>query len=51
MYIVGAGPAGISASMMLSKFKIDHILIDKENFPRDKTYGDGLIMHVFEYVF
>ena len=40
--IIGAGPAGLSASLFLSKFKIDHCLIDKEVFPRDKICGDAL---------
>ncbi len=46
--IVGAGPAGATASLMLSKLQIPHIIIDKAIFPRDKTCGDGLILHVFE---
>ena len=40
--IAGAGPAGIACSMVLSKNKIDHIIIDKQNFPRDKICGDAL---------
>ena len=35
--IVGAGPAGASTSLMLSKLKIEHYIIDKAIFPRDKT--------------
>lgn len=46
--IVGAGPAGSVLSMMLSKKKINHVLIDKSEFPRDKTCGDGLILYVFQ---
>ena len=40
--IVGAGPAGSSASFWLAKEKISHILIDKATFPRDKICGDAL---------
>ncbi|PQJ77447.1 NAD(P)/FAD-dependent oxidoreductase [Polaribacter glomeratus] len=46
--IVGAGPAGASASLMLSKLKIEHYIIDKAIFPRDKTCGDGLILHAYK---
>lgn len=40
--IIGAGPAGISASIHLCKLKIPHILIDKAQFPRDKICGDAI---------
>ena len=40
--ILGAGPAGTSASLFLSKHKIDHIIIDKSVFPRDKICGDAI---------
>ena len=40
--IVGAGPAGATASMFLSSFGIKHTLIDKAVFPRDKICGDAL---------
>lgn len=40
--IVGAGPAGTTTSLFLSKAKIPHILLDKATFPRDKICGDGL---------
>lgn len=46
--IVGSGPSGAAASLMLSKLGINHIIIDKAVFPRDKTCGDGLILHVFK---
>lgn len=39
--IVGAGPAGAAASIFLSKNKVSHIVIDKDNFPRDKVCGDA----------
>jgi menaquinone-9 beta-reductase len=42
LVIVGAGPAGATASAFLSKEKINHILLDKAIFPRDKICGDAL---------
>src|SRR5829696_4574265 len=40
--IVGAGPAGSSLAYFLAKQGRDVLLIDKSDFPRDKTCGDGL---------
>lgn len=40
--ISGAGPAGCTASMFLSKNGIKHTLIEKAVFPRDKICGDAL---------
>lgn len=40
--IVGAGPAGSAAAYYLARNGIDVLLIDKSDFPRDKTCGDGL---------
>lgn len=42
--IVGAGPAGSSASIFLSQMGIDHAVLDAATFPRDKVCGDGLDM-------
>ena len=39
--IIGAGPAGAGTSMYLTQAGIDHIIIDKETFPRDKVCGDA----------
>lgn len=39
--IVGAGPAGAATSIYLSKAGIDHVILDKEHFPRDKVCGDA----------
>ena len=38
--IIGAGPAGTTASLFLSKQGIQHILVDKESFPREKVCGE-----------
>ncbi|MCR9152517.1 MAG: NAD(P)/FAD-dependent oxidoreductase [Croceimicrobium sp.] len=44
--IVGAGPAGSTLSHFLHKLNIDHLLIDKSDFPRDKICGDGITVDV-----
>lgn len=40
--VLGAGPAGCSASIYLSKFKIPHVVLEKDVLPRDKICGDAL---------
>lgn len=40
--VVGAGPAGIAAALMLKRAGRDVVVIDKATFPRDKCCGDGL---------
>ena len=42
--IIGAGPAGSTLSLLLSKRKISHLIIDKATFPRDKICGDALTL-------
>lgn len=39
--IIGAGPAGAGTSFFLTKYGIPHIVIEKEQFPRDKVCGDA----------
>lgn len=39
--IIGAGPAGAGTSMYLTNAGIEHIIIEKETFPRDKVCGDA----------
>ena len=39
--IAGAGPGGASTSVFLATEKINHIIIDKAVFPRDKICGDA----------
>ena len=51
--IVGAGPAGATASLFLAKHKIPHIILDKSQFPRDKVCGDALTleaMHTLQLI-
>ncbi|MCX7831609.1 MAG: NAD(P)/FAD-dependent oxidoreductase [Actinobacteria bacterium] len=40
--VIGAGPAGSTAATLLARNGIDTLLIDKENFPREKVCGDCL---------
>src|SRR5262245_51824461 len=40
--IVGAGPGGSAAAHYLAQHGLDVLLLDKANFPRDKTCGDAL---------
>lgn len=41
--IVGAGPGGAAAAYYLAQGGLDVLLLDKFDFPRDKTCGDGLM--------
>jgi flavin-dependent dehydrogenase len=40
--VIGAGPAGSTAAYSLAKGGLQVGLLDKADFPRDKTCGDGL---------
>ena len=40
--VVGAGPGGSAAAHYLATGGLDVLLLDKFNFPRDKTCGDAL---------
>ena len=44
--VVGAGPAGATASLTLSKLQLPHLVIDQATFPRDKVCGDGLDLKI-----
>ncbi len=46
--IVGAGPAGSTAAKVLSEKGVKTLLIDKDNFPRDKPCGGGLPYRVIK---
>lgn len=41
--VVGAGPGGSMAALNLARCGHRTLLLDKEEFPRDKVCGDGLI--------
>jgi geranylgeranyl reductase family protein len=40
--VIGAGPAGSSAAAWAARAGLDVLLVDAEQFPRDKPCGDGL---------
>ena len=40
--VVGGGPAGAAAAIVLARAGRDVVLVDKARFPRDKICGDGL---------
>ena len=40
--VVGGGPAGAAAAIVLARAGRDVVLVDKAVFPRDKCCGDGL---------
>ena len=40
--VVGAGPAGTAAAITAVEHGLDVVCVDKAQFPRDKTCGDGL---------
>lgn len=39
--VIGSGPAGSVAAMYLGRAGKRVLLVDKTEFPRDKTCGDG----------
>jgi flavin-dependent dehydrogenase len=40
--VVGAGPGGSATAHYLAQAGADVLLLDRSDFPRDKTCGDGL---------
>ena len=45
LVVVGAGPGGSSTAYYASKAGLNTLLVDRQEFPRDKTCGDGLMPH------
>jgi len=45
LVVVGAGPGGSSTAYHSSRAGLETLLIDRQEFPRDKTCGDGLMPH------
>lgn len=45
--VIGAGPAGAAAAVVLAESGMDTILLDRAHFPRDKVCGDGLLPDAF----
>ncbi|MDD2859267.1 MAG: FAD-dependent monooxygenase, partial [Candidatus Nanopelagicales bacterium] len=46
--VVGAGPAGSAAAAWAARSGLDVVLADAQDFPRDKTCGDGLTPRAVE---
>ncbi len=46
--VVGAGPAGSTAAAFLADANMKVLLLDKDNFPRDKPCGGGLTTRVMQ---
>ncbi len=43
--VVGAGPGGAATAYYASKAGLRTLLLDRQDFPRDKPCGDGLMPH------
>jgi menaquinone-9 beta-reductase len=41
--VVGAGPSGATAALLLARGGHDVVLVDRARFPRDKACGEGLM--------
>jgi geranylgeranyl reductase family protein len=41
--VVGAGPAGATAALVLARAGVDVALVERASMPRDKTCGGGLV--------
>ncbi|MFM6924834.1 MAG: NAD(P)/FAD-dependent oxidoreductase [Ferruginibacter sp.] len=51
--IVGAGPAGTTASIFLSKYGIEHVMVERKSLPFDKVCGEsfaGRVMNVLNEI-
>ncbi len=45
--VIGAGPAGATCARYLARLGVEVLLIDREQFPRDKPCGGGFSMRLF----
>jgi menaquinone-9 beta-reductase len=45
LVVVGAGPAGSATAYYAARAGLDVLLLDRQEFPRDKVCGDGLMPH------
>jgi geranylgeranyl reductase family protein len=46
--VVGAGPAGATAALVLARAGVDVLLLDRARLPRDKTCGGGVVARAIE---
>ena len=49
--VVGAGPSGSAAAIALTQKGHDVLLLDRQEFPRDKTCGDGIPAGAIEVLY
>jgi flavin-dependent dehydrogenase len=45
LVVVGAGPGGSATAYYASRAGLRTVLLDRQDFPRDKPCGDGLMPH------
>ncbi len=45
LVVVGAGPGGSATAHYASRAGLETLLVDRQEFPRDKPCGDGLMPH------
>ena len=50
LIVVGAGPGGSSTAYYAARSGMNVLLLDRQEFPRDKPCGDGLMPHAAEEV-
>ncbi|SCL19052.1 geranylgeranyl reductase family [Micromonospora rhizosphaerae] len=46
--VVGAGPAGSAAALAARRAEARVLLLDRDDFPRDKACGDGVAAHALD---
>jgi menaquinone-9 beta-reductase len=50
LIVVGAGPGGSATAYYAARAGLDVLLLDRQEFPRDKPCGDGLMPHAAEEI-
>src|SRR5215213_2600447 len=50
LIVVGAGPAGSATAYYAARAGLKVLLLDRQEFPRDKPCGDGLMPHAAEEI-
>ena len=50
LIVVGAGPGGSATAYYAARAGLEVLLLDRQEFPRDKPCGDGLMPHAAEEI-
>jgi menaquinone-9 beta-reductase len=50
LVVVGAGPGGSATAYYAARAGLEGLLLDRQEFPRDKPCGDGLMPHAAEEI-